>query len=128
MSTSNRCEHLQKVLKRLTNDIIYKKVNDPRINFVTITRVKLSSNLANAKIYITIFNDKENVRKCLKGLRNATSFIRHELGKDLELRRAPEIEFLVDKEMLQQYRILEITKQIKEDSKKKDEIDEDDKE
>ena len=122
MSTSNRSEHLEKVIKRLISDIIYKEVNDPRIKFVTITRVKLSSNLASAKIYITIFNDKENVRKCLKGLRNATSFIRHEIGKDLELRRTPEIEFLVDKEMLQQYRILEITRKIKEESNKSNEI------
>ena len=122
MSTSNRSEHLEKVIKRLISDIIYKEVNDPRIKFVTITRVKLSSNLASAKIYITIFNDKENVRKCLKGLRNATSFIRHEIGKDLELRRTPEIEFLVDKEMLQHYRILEITRKIKEESNKSNEI------
>lgn len=122
MSTSNRSEHLEKIIKRLISDIIYKEVNDPRIKFVTITRVKLSSNLASAKIYITIFNDKENVRKCLKGLRNATSFIRHEIGKDLELRRTPEIEFLVDKEMLQQYRILEITRKIKEESNKSNEI------
>ena len=122
MSTSNRSEHLEKIIKRLISDIIYKEVNDPRIKFVTITRVKLSSNLASAKIYITIFNDKENVRKCLKGLRNATSFIRHEIGKDLELRRTPEIEFLVDKEMLKQYRILEITRKIKEESNKSNEI------
>ncbi len=122
MSTSNRSEHLEKIIKRLISDIIYKEVNDPRIKFVTITRVKLSSNLASAKIYITIFNDKENVRKCLKGLRNATSFIRHEIGKDLELRRTPEIEFLVDKEMLQHYRILEITRKIKEESNKSNEI------
>jgi len=122
MSTSNRSEHLEKIIKRLISDIIYKEVNDPRIKFVTITRVKLSSNLASAKIYITIFNDKENVRKCLKGLRNATSFIRHEIGKDLELRRIPEIVFLVDKEMLQQYRILEITRKIKEESNKSNEI------
>jgi len=122
MSTSNRSEHLEKIIKRLISDIIYKEVNDPRIKFVTITRVKLSSNLASAKIYITIFNDKENVRKCLKGLRNATNFIRHEIGKDLELRRTPEIEFLVDKEMLHQYRILEITRKIKEDRNKSNEI------
>lgn len=122
MSTSNRSEHLEKIIKRLISDIIYKEVNDPRIKFVTITRVKLSSNLASAKIYITIFNDKENVRKCLKALRNATSFIRHEIGKDLELRRTPEIEFLVDKEMLKQYRILEITRKIKEESNKSNEI------
>jgi len=122
MSTSNRSEHLEKIIKRLVSDIIYKEVNDPRIKFVTITRVKLSSNLASAKIYITIFNDKENVRKCLKGLHNATSFIRHEIGKDLELRRTPEIEFLVDKEMLQHYRILEITRKIKEESNKSNEI------
>lgn len=127
MSTNKRSEHLEKIIKRLISDIIYKKVNDPRIKFVTITRVKLSSNLAHAKIYITIYNDKENVRKCLKGLKNATSFIRHEIGKDLELRRTPEIVFLTDKDMLYQYRILGITKKIKENSINNNEIIEDEK-
>jgi ribosome-binding factor A len=121
MSTSNRSEHLEKIIKRLISDVIYKKVNDPRIKFVTITKIILSSNLASAKIYITIFNDKENVRKCLKALRNATSFIRHEISKDLELRRSPEIEFLVDREMLHQYKILEITRKIKEERNKSNE-------
>jgi len=127
MSTSKRSEHLEKILKRLISDIIYKKVNDPRIKFVTITRVKLTSNLAYAKIYITIYNDKENVRKCLKGLKNATSFIRHEIGQDLELRRTPQIEFVVDKEMLYQYRILDITKKLHENNETRNEISPDEK-
>ncbi|MEA2021593.1 MAG: 30S ribosome-binding factor RbfA [Candidatus Caldatribacteriota bacterium] len=127
MSTNKRSEHLEKILKRLISDIIYKKINDPRIKFVTITRIKLASNLGYAKIYITIFNDKENVRKCLKGLKNATSFIRHEIGRDLRLRRTPEIEFLADKDMLYQYRIFDITKKIKENAINKNEISENEK-
>jgi ribosome-binding factor A len=124
MLTNRRSEHLEKVLKRLISDIIYKEINDPRIKFVTITRVKLTPKLEYAKIYITIFNDKENIRKCLKGLKNATSFIRHEIGKDLKLRRTPEIEFLADKDMLTQYRILDITKKIKENAISENEISE----
>ena len=127
MLTNRRSEHLEKVLKRLISDIIYKEINDPRIKFVTITRVKLTPKLEYAKIYITIFNDKENIRKCLKGLKNATSFIRHEIGKDIKFRRTPEIEFLADKDMLAQYRILDITKKIKENAISENEISENEK-
>jgi len=122
MSTSIRSEHLEKLIKKIINDIIYKKINDSKIKFVTITRVKLSPKFAHAKIYVTIYDDKENVRRCLKGLKNATKFIRHEMGKHLDLRRVPEIVFLVDQEMLHQYRILDITQKLRENVDNKSEI------
>ena len=92
MLTNRRSEHLEKILKRLISDIIYKEINDPRIKFVTITRVKLTPN-----------------------------------GKDLKLRSTPEIVFLSDKDMLNQYRILDITKKIKENAISENEISENEK-
>ncbi|MEA1939346.1 MAG: 30S ribosome-binding factor RbfA [Candidatus Caldatribacteriota bacterium] len=128
MSDNKRSDHLEKTFKRIISNILNKKVNDPRIKFVTITKVILSPNLLNAKIYITIYNDKLNIRKCLKGLKNATKFIRYELGKKLDLRRVPEIVFLVDKDMLNQYRILDITANIKKNVINKKEKDKNEKE
>ena len=112
MSLSKRSEHLEKSLIREINNIIYRKINDPRIKFVTITRIKVSSDLKYADIFVTIFNDTDQQKKALKGLKNATKFIRGELGKDLKLRYVPNIKFIIDEDLEHQYKLLEIITEI----------------
>jgi len=112
MSSSKRSEQLEKSLIREINNIIYRKINDPRIKFVTITRVKVSSDLKYADIFVTIFNDEEQQKKALKGLKNATKFIRGELGKDLKLRYVPNIKFIIDEDLEHQYKLLKIITEI----------------
>ena len=112
MSPSKRSEQIGKSLKREINNIIYRKINDPRIKFVTITRIKVSSDLKYADIFVTIFNDKDQQKKALKGLKNATKFIRGELGKDLKIRYVPKIEFKIDEDLEHQYKVLEIITEV----------------
>ncbi len=114
MPLTRRSEHLEKFLLREINNIIYRKINDPRIKFVTITRAKVSSDLKYADIFVTIFNDKKQQRKALEGLKNATKFIRGELGKDLKIRYVPNIKFVIDKDLKHQYKLLEIITEINE--------------
>jgi ribosome-binding factor A len=108
MSSSKRSEQLEKSLKREINNIIYRKINDPRIKFVTITRIKVSSDLRYADIFVTILNDEAQQKKALKGLKTATKFIRGELGKDLKLRYVPNIKFKIDEDLEHQYKLLKI--------------------
>lgn len=112
MSLSKRSEQLEKSLKKEINNIIYRKVNDPRIKFVTITRIKISSDLKYADIFVTIFNNEVQQKKALKGLRSATKFIRGELGKDLKLRYVPNIEFIIDEDLEHQYKLLKIIAEV----------------
>ena len=112
MPLPKRREHLEKSLIREINNIIYRKINDPRIKFVTITRVKISSDLKYADIFVTIFNDKKQQRKALEGLKNATKFIRGELGKDLKIRYVPNIKFIIDKDLEHQYKLLKMITEI----------------
>ena len=112
MSLFKRSEQLEKALIREINNIIYRKTNDPRIKFVTITRIKVSPDLKYADVFVTIFNDEDQQKKALKGLKNATKFIRGELGKDLKLRYVPKIEFKIDEDLEHQYKLLEIITEV----------------
>ena len=112
MSLPKRSEQLEKSLIREINNIIYRKINDPRIKFITISRVKVSSDLKYADIFVTIFNDRKQQKKTLEGLKNATKFIRGELGKDLKIRYVPDIKFIIDKDLEQQYKLLKIITEI----------------
>jgi len=112
MPLPKRSEHLEKSLIKEINNIIYRKINDPRIKFVTLTRVKVSSDLKYADVFVTILNDRKQQRKALEGLKNATKFIRGELGKDLKIRYVPDIKFIIDKDLEQQYKLLKIITEI----------------
>ncbi len=113
-SSTRRAEQLEKYLIRAVNNIIYKKINDPRIKFVTITRVWASSDLRYAKIYVSIYGDENHNENCLKALQGATKFIRGEIGKELKIRFVPEIKFLIDENMEYQYRASNIIEEMQQ--------------
>lgn len=120
-----KTEQLEKSLKKVINNIIYRKINDPRINFTTITRIQVSSDLKHANIYVSIYGDENHNKKCLKGLKSATKFIRGEIGRQLKIRFVPEIKFKIDESMEYQYKLLKIASEIHQEqsNKKKDEND-----
>jgi ribosome-binding factor A len=125
MSSSKRSEQLEKYLKREINKVIYREINDPRIKFITITKIQVSSDLKYAKIFVSTFNDNDEDRQklALEGLEHATKFIRGEIGKDLKLRFIPEIIFKIDKDIEYQYKLQKIISEIhkKQLDTKKDE-------
>jgi len=124
MSSSKRSEQLEKYLKIEINKVIYREINDPRIKFITITKIQVSSDLKYAKIFVSIFNDNDEGRQklALEGLEHATKFIRGEIGKDLKLRFIPEITFKIDKDIEYQYKLQKIISEIhkKQSDTKKD--------
>jgi len=71
---------------------------------------------------VTIFNDKDQQKKALKGLKNATKFIRGELGKDLKLRYVPNIEFMIDEDLEHQYKLLKIITEIDDQQLNQDKL------
>ena len=111
-SSSKKIEQLEKSLKKVINNIIYRKINDPRINFTTITRIQASSDLKHAKIYVSIYGDEDHNKNCLEGLKSATKFIRGEIGRQLKIRFIPEIEFKIDENMEYQYKLLKMVSEV----------------
>lgn len=79
------------------SEIISKEVKDPRLHSVTITAVKVSDDLRNAKIYFVEMGKDECSPEIKAGLSQAAGFIRRELGKRLQLRSVPELLFIHDR-------------------------------
>jgi ribosome-binding factor A len=76
--------------------ILAEGLKDPRIGFVTITRVDLTADLRNARVYFGVLGDEGQREKTLAGLRQAAGFVRRELGRRLRARHTPELEFKYD--------------------------------
>ncbi len=91
-----RKEKLEELIKRKTGDFIMKEIKDPRIGFASITKVELSKDLATAKIGVSVLGSPKEIRKTLEGLRSASGYIQHYLGKEISIRFVPRIEFQLD--------------------------------
>jgi ribosome-binding factor A len=92
-----RADRVAELIMAEMADIIFRQVKDPRVDGVTITAVKVSDDLRNAKIYFVEMGKDECSEDVKAGLQKATGFVRRELGKRLQLRFVPEIMFVHDK-------------------------------
>ena len=91
-----RSERVQELLLKEISTLIQKGLKDPRIGFATVTTVELTNNLKHAKVYISVFGTESEQCDTITGLNNASGFIRGSLGKNLNLRYIPVLEFIID--------------------------------
>ena len=103
-----RQERVEELIRQEVSEILRERVSDPRIGFVSLTEVKISPDLKNAIIYVSILGDEKKKVEAMAGLLSATSFIRGELSKMLELRATPEIRFIRDDSLDRGSRVLDI--------------------
>ena len=106
-----RPERLGEQIREEVSQIILGELSDPRIGFVTVTDVEVSSDLRNARIYVSILGSDDEVARSLGALRAASGFIRWHLGRSLNLRHLPDLHFAHDKIARTATRIEEILKE-----------------
>lgn len=96
MVDAARARRLAEQIKVLTATALERVVKDPDLGFVTITDVRVTPDLANAKIYYTVFGDKAQSELTSQILDRYRGRIRSEVGHQLGIRLTPTIEFLTD--------------------------------
>jgi len=109
---SKRTQRVGEEIQKEISSLLLNGLKDPRIGFVTITSVSVTSDLSIAKVYFTVMGDEKARKDSEKGLRSSTPFIRRELGKRLRLRHVPEINFLFDTSLEYGNRIESLLKEI----------------
>ena len=85
-------EEIQKELAQLL-----RSVKDPRVQdtMISITHVETTPDLRYAKVYVS-FLQEEKAKDALKGLKSASGYLRRELGRALQLRYTPELNWALD--------------------------------
>ena len=91
-----RAERLGDLIKEEVSKIVLHELKDPRIGFVTITRVRLSDDLRRARIYWSVYGDERAKEESSRGLESAKGYIRRELGRRVRVKYLPEIDFAFD--------------------------------
>lgn len=96
MGEGKRSERVADLIQREISDLLMRSIKDPRIGFVTVTRVSVSDDCRSARIYYSVVGSSEEKEASLRGLESAKGFLRRELGKRVTLRYTPELFFQFD--------------------------------
>jgi ribosome-binding factor A len=117
---STRHERITEAIRKEMSLIVHDELKDPRLGFVTITRVDLSPDFRSARIFYGVLGKEDDYRKTQEALESASGFIRRELAQRIKLRFAPEIFFKEDRSTEFSIRIEEALMEIKklDESKK----------
>jgi ribosome-binding factor A len=99
------------------------EVHDPKVGFITLTRVQVTSDLQIARVYYTSLGDAAARKDTQKALDRATPFLRRQIGSRVQLRRVPEIEFRFDESIAHQDRIEQILQELHKEPKPPDDDD-----
>ena len=113
MSQGTRASRVGDQIQAELASLLTRDVHDPGIGFVTITRVKLSPDLQQARVYYTSIGDDKAKRESARALDRATPFLRRQVGQRLRLKRVPVLTFLYDESIEQGDRIERILQELK---------------
>ena len=110
---SRRTERVAHLIQREIGDVILKELTDVRIGFVTISRVEVTTDMAYAKIHISVMGTDKQKRDSMAGLAHSSSYLRTHLAKVMKMRTVPRLQFIEDKNLGHGFRINEILNEIK---------------
>ena len=112
---SNRISRINEEIQRELSEQ-FRRLKDPRVSqtgMVSITRVDTTGDLRYARVYVSAL-DKSQEKEVLKGLKSAAGFLRRELGRTLQLRYTPELQFVADDSIQHGAHILEVLRQVEQ--------------
>ncbi len=110
--TRRRLARLNEQLKRELSELIRDQVRDPRVGLVTVSGVEVAADLGSARVFIRVLEGGATLAETLAGLEAAAPFLRGVLGRQLKVRRVPELRFQEDRSLERARRIEEVLQDV----------------
>ena len=110
-----RADRVADLIKQEISDILRREVHDPRIANISVTDVKLTDDLRSARIYFVELGKDRVSEGVEKGLARAKGFLKRELGKRMQLRYIPELNFFYDPSFEYGSRIEKLLQEVRKD-------------
>jgi len=116
--TKPRPGRVQEALRQEASKILQNEIKDPRLGFLTVTKVELTDDLRYARIYFSVLGEDKDKMLALKGLKSAKGYIKGLLSDRINLRFMPDIEFKIDESLEHTKKIYGILDKLKKEKKK----------
>jgi len=111
-----RTTRLAEQIRTELADILSREVRDPGLGLLTITRVRVSEDLQQARVFYTTLGGREERTRTARALDRALPFVRRSLAQRVRLRRVPELAFTFDESIAHQARVEELLQDIQREN------------
>jgi len=91
-----RPERLGEILREDIAEVVGFELVDPRLQNIVVTDVQVSENLRDAKVFVLIEGDENEIKEAMKGLHRAATFVRQQVAMNLSLHHVPHLHFMRD--------------------------------
>jgi ribosome-binding factor A len=96
MANNDRAAKVADRIREVIAKRLEKGLRDPRLGFVTITDVRVTGDLQHASVFYTVYGSEQERADSAAALKAATGLLRTEVGRNLNTRLTPSIEFIAD--------------------------------
>lgn len=117
---SNRTVRVNELVQREISDVLRKHYQSEAVA-VTITEVRVSPDLRDARVFVSVIGDEDVAAEKLRWLRSKAQEIREEVGRRIVLKFLPKFDFILDKSAIKGARILQVLDEIEHPREKEDE-------
>ena len=116
---SQRSNQVSEELRKIVSMILIDDLTDPRLGFITITRIELTDDLRFARIYYSVLGPEEQKEFTAEALQENLGFIRRLAVQRINMKYAMEIKFEIDHSIEHSFKIDSILNKIKKDEPEK---------
>jgi ribosome-binding factor A len=87
---------VDEAMREVLSGAITSELKDPRVGFVTVTAVQTTTDLRQARVYVSVLGADAVRRRSLDGLRSAHGYLQRRVAEELRLKHTPTLEFVYD--------------------------------
>lgn len=109
---SLKTERMEMTIQREISHILQFELKNPNLGFYTVTDVQCTSDLSQAKVYVTFLGKQGRNDAGMRVLNQSKGFIRSGVAKKIKIRKMPELIFIQDTSLEQGNKIENILKEI----------------
>ena len=113
--SSGRAQRVGELIREEIASLLMKGVKDPRVGFVSVMGVRMSTDLHYADVYVSLFGSESERKSSLVGLQQSAGWVRREIGKRIRLHCTPEIRFLEDTTLDAAFHLEDVFREIHEE-------------
>ncbi len=106
--TIDRMRRVNEAVREVLSTRIAEGLKDPRIGFVTVTSVDTSTDLRQARVYVSVLGDDSARKETLAGLSSAHGVLQQAIAHQLRMKRTPTLQFVFDESIDRGMRITEL--------------------
>lgn len=112
-----RMKRVNEACKEALGEILQEELKDPRVGFVTVTKVEVSPDLKVARVWLSFLGTEEESAASMQALEKARGFLRRELGKRVRLRYTPRLVIHQDRGAETSQRVQDLLHHLEEEEK-----------